>query len=370
MQIKKKIIFTVTNDLTYDQRMQRICSSIANAGFEVELVGRKLSNSIEINSTFNYKQTRLSCFFNKGKFFYLEYNIRLLIYLITQKFDAVCSIDFDTLLAGGIASKILGTKLIFDAHEHFTEVPEVTNRKYTKYIWHKIGKIFVPKANLCYTVGPELAKLLGGIYNNHFEVILNVPTSNKIEIDKTVNFEFDEPYILYQGALNKSRGLEQSIKAMHQIENILLVIAGEGDLSQQLKDLVIKEKLNHKVKFLGYIKPNVLKILTAQSKIGLNLLEHDGESYYYSLANKYFDYLQAGVPCLCANFPEYIAINKKYNCSILIDCNENLIAKAINQILSNDLEYDLLKKNALAASKFYNWSIEEPKLIELYQAIL
>lgn len=368
MQLKNKIIFTVTNDLNFDQRMQRICSTLSNAGYEVELVGRILPTSIELNTSLNFKQTRIKCIFKKGKLFYLEYNIRLIFYLLNQKFNTICSVDLDTLLAGGMVSKILNINLFFDAHEHFTEVPEVTNRKFTKYVWSKIAKIFIPKAKLCYTVGPALAQIFEELYNNKFEVILNVPIKNEPDSNNDISgYNINKPYILYQGALNKSRGLEQSILAIQQVENTLLVIAGEGDLSLELRDLVIKNNLENKVMFLGFIKPTELKKLTANAKIGLNLLEHNGESYYYSLANKFFDYLQAGVPCLCANFPEYIAINNQFNCCKLINCEVDTIAKEMSYLLNNEAVYSLLSKNALEASENYNWSVEKDKLLKMYE---
>lgn len=349
--------------------MQRICSSLANAGYEVELVGRKLLHSKPLRTDFNFKQTRLTCKINKGKLFYLEFNLRLLWYLLRQKTNAICAIDLDTILACGITATLNNNALVFDAHEHFTEVPEVTNRKITKTIWHLIGKIFVPKAKLCYTVGPQLAKLLGTIYKNHFEVIMNVPVL--VDAVVGVNKVDDENgYILYQGALNKSRGLEQSILAMHQVENIKLLIAGEGDLSNELRELVLKEKLENKVQFLGFVQPSDLKQLTVNAKVGLNLLEPNGLSYYYSLANKFFDYMQAGVPCICANFPEYNAIHEKYHCSVLIDCEVNEIAKAINELLSNQNTYQTLSKNCILASQNFNWDIEEAKLLNYYKQIL
>jgi glycosyltransferase involved in cell wall biosynthesis len=361
---KTKIIFCVTNDLSYDQRMQRICSSLA-VNYDVELVGRNLPNSKPLNLNYNFKQTRLTCKFNKGKFFYLEYNVRLFLYLLKQYSTAFCAIDLDTLFAVGLVSVLKQKTLVFDAHEHFTEVPEVTNRKVTQWIWNVIGKIFIPRSKLCYTVGPQLAYILGENYENKFEVIMNVPTLfDKVEKDDKVGRE--SSYIFYQGALNESRGLEQAILAMHQVENLQLWLAGEGDLSEQLRELVVKEKLQNKVIFLGYIQPENLKKLTMNAKIGLNLLAPNGLSYYYSLANKYFDYMQAGVPCICANFPEYIAINNMYHCSMLVNCNVDLIAQSINELLQNNILYETLKNNSLQASNYFNWSIEEQKLIGLY----
>jgi hypothetical protein len=47
-QILRKIYFTVTNDLVYDQRMQRICTSLAENDFDVVLIGRKLGHSLPL----------------------------------------------------------------------------------------------------------------------------------------------------------------------------------------------------------------------------------------------------------------------------------------------------------------------------------
>ncbi len=72
----KQIILTVTNDLSYDQRMQRISTTLVKIGYDVLLVGRKRSLSIPLK-TMPFEQKRLRCWFNKGKLFYIEYNIRL-----------------------------------------------------------------------------------------------------------------------------------------------------------------------------------------------------------------------------------------------------------------------------------------------------
>ena len=93
----KKIIFTVTNDLTYDRRMLRICTSLAKVGYEVFLVGRKIDNSQLFENQY-FKSKRFNLIFNKGKFFYVEYNIRLCIWLLFQRFDIICAIDLDTIL--------------------------------------------------------------------------------------------------------------------------------------------------------------------------------------------------------------------------------------------------------------------------------
>src|SRR5699024_7633575 len=109
------IYFTVTNDLSTDQRMHRITKALANAGYTVHLVGRKLPDSKPVHIE-NVYCHRLDLLFTKGKLFYLEYNIRLFWFLLFSQWDAVCSIDLDTISAAFTCALLKGKKRIYDAH--------------------------------------------------------------------------------------------------------------------------------------------------------------------------------------------------------------------------------------------------------------
>ncbi len=364
MAVSKKIIFTVTNDLTFDQRMQKICISLSNAGYEIELIGRQRSFSLPLSAEF-FKQTRLKCFFNKGKLFYLEYNLRLLAYLLFQKFDALCAIDLDTIVPVYIAGKMKGSKLIYDAHEYFTEVPEVIRRPSVKGIWEWVEKTFVPKFDLCYTVSPALAELFSKKHNRLFHIIRNVPL-----LDQTSSvLGHLTSTILYQGALNEGRGLEHLIEAMRDV-NAKLLLAGEGDLSDELRNLTVQLNLENKVEFCGFLKPTALKELTAKATIGINLLENKGLSYYYSLSNKFFDYIHAGIPQICIAFPEYKTINDKYEIALLVEtCSVVEIKEAIARLLGDDDLYKRLQKKCEVCARELNWQSEERKLVAFYDEL-
>ncbi|MES2622114.1 MAG: glycosyltransferase [Bacteroidota bacterium] len=362
-----KIILTVTNDLTYDQRMQRICRSLSSAGYEVELVGRKRHFSVPLNNE-PYKQTRLTCFFNKGKFFYIEYNVRLFFYLTFLNFEAACAIDLDTITPVFIIGRLKGAKLIYDAHEYFTEVPEVVRRPAIKKIWEWVERIFVPKFDLVYTVSGSLAELFSIKYSKQVHTIMNLPLSTH-----NASLLINHPpltTILYQGALNEGRGLEPLIEATKDID-AKLVLAGEGDLSDELRGLVKKLKLEEKVEFLGYVKPEELKKITSEASIGINLLENKGLSYYYSLSNKFFDYIQAGVPQVCIDFPEYRKLNDKHQVSVLVkDCSVNEIKRGIERLVNNKHLYIELQKKCEVCARILSWEQEEKKLISLYHELL
>lgn len=360
----KKIVFTVTNDLSYDQRMQKICRSLTKAGYSVKLVGRERKYSIPLTEE-PYEQKRLKCTFDSGKLFYAEYNIRLFIYLLFTSFDAACAIDLDTIAAVYFAGKLKFAKLAYDAHEYFTEVPEVIRRPLVKRTWQWVERTFVPGFDLIYTVSDGLAKLFTQKYNKPVHVIMNVPVTT----ESTVPVVKPEKYILYQGALNEARGLEHLVHAMREID-CKLKLAGEGDLSQYLRELVDLHSLETKVEFLGYVPPQKLKQITAAATIGINLLENKGLSYYYSLSNKFFDYINAGVPQVCIGFPEYKLLNDKYNVALLVkSCDEDEIKQQVKRLLMDKNLYNELQKNCEVCSRQLNWQVEEVKLLGLYEQL-
>lgn len=363
---KPTIIFTVINDLTYDQRMIRICKSLVRNNYKVLLVGRELTTSQPLQSQ-PYQQKRLNCFFQKGKFFYLEYNLRLLFFLWKNKFDAVGAVDLDTILPAYYVCRWKGKKMIYDAHEFFTEVPEVIERPLVKKVWEWVGSKTVPTCAYCYTVGHSLAEVLKKKYGTHFEVIRNMPEFCDLE---QVNSTSQKPIILYQGALNVGRGLEEMLEAMTEIHEAELWLAGEGDLSDFLRKKTIQLQIESKVKFLGYLLPEELKKITPQATIGINLLKNNSLNYYYSLANKTFDFVQAEVPAILMSFPEYQNLMKEKEVGVLIDdLKKETIVKAVNVLLQNVVFYKKLKSNCGEARKIWTWENEEKKLIEFYKGV-
>lgn len=356
-----RIVFTVTNDLTYDRRMQRICSSLAQNGNEVTLVGRELKQSLPIDLQ-KFKQERIKCWFTKGKLFYLEYNLRLLYFLYRFEADIYGAVDLDTIIPNVVMAKRKKKHCVYDAHEYFSEVPEVVGRPLVKRIWEWVADRYIPQVDLAYTVGDGLAEIFTDRYQTPFDTIRNVPIAPESYPPLK-----EGKYLLYQGALNMGRGLESLLEAMQEID-MPLKIAGEGDLSGQLRQQVKDLGVEDKVEFLGFVSPENLPSLTENAYLGLNLLENKGLSYYYSLANKCFDYIQSGVPAINMAFPEYVKLNEKFEISVLInEIKPYIISSAINDLLSDTQQYNILQQNCLEARKVFNWQQEEVRLLALYQ---
>lgn len=363
--MKKRIILTVTNDLVFDQRMQRICESLQKE-YAIELIGRLLPGSPAVD-TKPYLQTRLKCFFNKEFLFYAEFNLRLLFYLLRFPFDIVCGCDLDTLPAAVIAGKIKRKKIVYDAHEYFPESPELVNRKVVKKIWQLIEKAFVPLTDLQYTVCDSIAQLFIVKYKKPFEVIRNLPYYTFQENINAVNSRI----ILYQGAVNVGRGIKEMIAAMKLLPDFIFYIAGDGDILEDMKKYVRELQLQDKIKFTGKLKPHQLKQLTDEAFIGVNILENMGLSYYYSLGNKTFDYIQSDIPQVLISFPEYKKINNEYAIGVLVnDMDATTLTTAILSLKENPDEYKQIQLNCGCAAKDLCWENEEIKLRNFYKNLL
>ncbi len=363
----QKLIFAVTNDLTYDRRMYRICSTLAEAGADVTLIGRVLHTSKPFAPEL-FKGVRIKCWFHSGLRFYAEYNIRLFFWLLTHDYTIACACDLDTALPVRFASWIKRKKTVYDAHEYFTEVPEITARPVIKSIWSGIANLTIGGFDLRYTVGSCLAKLMGEKYQVPFDVIRNIPSEQ--QTSRATNPVASIKILLYQGAINEGRGLEAIINSISMLPGWEFWLAGEGDLTEQLKLQAAQDQVADRVRFLGWVHPNDLPDLMSQATLGINLREIGSLNDYNSLPNKFFDFIHAGLPSINMKYPEYEAINQQYECSYLINAvSINEICDAV-QLLDKDINLmNLLKANCIGAAKEFTWKNESTRLKTLYETL-
>ena len=354
---KQKIIVSVTNDLTTDQRAGKICNTLTELGYEVLLVGRYLKNSSPIQR--NYETKRFQLWFNKGPLFYANYNIRLFIFMFWYKPNTLWSNDLDALPCNFLYAKLKPVKLIFDSHEYFTEVPELINSPLKQHCWKALERFMLPKLKKVLTVSQSIANLYEKEYNINVQLLRNVPLLNK----KTTEVEnikvAGKKIIIYQGAINVNRGIEQMVLSMLHLENAILYIVGAGDISDKIKKLIETNHLSQKVSMLGRIPLEKLYNYTLQADLGLSLEEDKGLNYRFSLPNKLFDYIQAEIPVLVANLPEMEKLVKQYQVGEIIENHTpEHIASKIKSMLANEPQIAIWKANCKNAAQELNWETE------------
>jgi glycosyltransferase involved in cell wall biosynthesis len=360
----KRIIFTVTNDLVYDQRMIRICSSLVSAGYEVLLAGRTAKDSIPLAQQV-FQQKRLGTLFQKGKLFYAVFNLRIFFYLLFQKADLVCAIDLDTILPCYFISKLKNIPRVYDAHELFCEMKEIVTRPAVYKIWKRLERFTVPKFKRGYTVNTIIADEFKKMYAVDYGVIRSIAL-----LESFAPAVKTEKFILYQGAVNEGRSFETLIPAMQWVHAPLLIY-GDGNFMEQAKKLVEKHGLQQQVIFKGRVLPAELKNITRSAAVGITLFDDTGISNYYSLANRFFDYIHAGIPQLCVDYPAYREINNLYEVAVLVkDLSAENIARQLNNLFNDELLYKRLAGNCGKARLSLNWQEEEKKLVAFYKNLL
>lgn len=361
-----RIILCVTNDITTDQRIYRISSTLAGLPAEVSVVGVARPHSVPLAIPFASR--RLTLLFQSGPLFYAEFNVRLFFTLLVMKADVVVANDLDTLPAVFCASWLRGRKVIYDSHEYFTELPELVGRKCIKKIWEGIESLFLPRVKHSYTVSASIADAYEKKYGVKMEVIRNLPFKMRSFPEGNPMKKASENWIIYQGSLNMGRGLEVAIASMQYLTGTRLIIAGSGYLEKHLKELVSQSGLQDKVVFTGNLRPEQLMQYTIQADLGISLEENMGLNYYYALPNKLFDYIQARIPVLVSNLPEMVNIVLKYNIGRVAEVeNPKMLAGVMTEMLENFGLRMEWKKNLIRAAHELCWENEEQKLLEIYR---
>jgi glycosyltransferase involved in cell wall biosynthesis len=361
MPPKMRVLVTLSNDLVTDQRVQKVCNSLVEWGHEPVLIGRQLPQSLPLPK-WSFKAVRMKLFFQSGPLFYAELNLRLFLKLLVSSCDAIHANDLDTLLPAFIVSRIRNKQLVYDTHEYFTEVPELVKRPKVQAIWKRIESNIFPRLSKIVTVNESIASLYEQAYGKKLEVMRNIPRA--IQIQKKSRKELDLPessfiLILQGNGINIDRGGEEAVMMMHHLENALLLIAGSGDVIPELKKYVIEHQLENKVRFLNRMPYAELMTYTACSDLGLTLDKNTNINYRFSLPNKVFDYMHAGIPILASDLIEVKRIIEENNIGIIAkDHQPEYLASLVNQLIQDKTTQTIFKENCKKAAKYLIWDNE------------
>jgi len=359
------IVVSVINDLVTDQRVHKVCTSLQAAGYEVLLIGRRFRSSKPLRR--DYRIHRMRLLFNKSFLFYLEYNLRLCFYLLFVKADVFLSNDTDTLIANYLASAVRRKPLVFDAHEMMPDTPEVPSRHFVRSFWKGIEDRIFPKLKYCYTVCESIAEIYNKRYNIRMQVVRNIPFGENADTplpkEKTITAG-GKKIILYQGAVNRGRGIEWMIDAMPLLEEWIFIVIGDGDVMPAIREQVRRLALEDRVQLLGRVPFEALSAYTSQADIGPSLLENRGLSYYYSLPNRIFDFIRRNIPILATDFPEIRKIIESYQVGTLIDHYEpSYLAAVIREMATEGKQWP----GFVEANRELTWEHESEVLLKIME---
>lgn len=358
----KRIYLAVTNSLTYDQRMSRICTSLHENGYVIFLIGINRNTPLPDRP---YQQIRLTSIFKKGKLFYVENHIRLFFYLLFKKADLLVANDLDTALPIWLVSTIRRIPRLMDAHEYFTEMKEVMSRPIISGIWSTLATFLIPRFPIGYTVGTHIQNKMQDTYGVKYDLVRNVPVKRQ----HLTRVEAAEPFLLYQGAVNEGRGFEILIPAMKYIP-YRLVICGDGNFMEKLKSLIQKEGVANRVELTGMIPPDELRTYSLAASLGVFFPDQEGANQFLALPNKFFDNVEACLPQITFRYPEYVKINTEFQVAVLVDeRGPTKIAEVICQLMENPIRRADMSNACRLAREKYCWQNEQEQLLTVYNRV-
>ncbi len=366
----KRVVLSVTNDLVFDQRVAKMCNSLQEIGCEVTLIGRELPHSPPINR--NYKTIRMKLLFKQGALFYACFNIRLFWLLLFTKADVYHSNDLDTLLPNYLVSKIKNKPLIYDTHEYFLGVPEIQNRPFVKKVWSTIEHFIFPKLKTIITVNNSIADLYKKDYGKELLVVRNIPPRKEvkqIKERKDLNIPSDKKIVILQGAgINVDRGAEELLEALALSQDLVLYIVGTGDVLPKLKQRASKQDLKGKVFFIGRVPYEEMMQYTFNADVGVTLDKDTNINYRFSLPNKIFDYMKAGIPVLASNLKEVANIVNTYNVGVVISNHSpKTILNGIHEAIAKK---EIYGSNGKKAIETISWDNDVEKVKNVYKKII
>jgi glycosyltransferase involved in cell wall biosynthesis len=352
----------------------RIAETVSRLDCDIMIIGRESGDCCNIN-TIPFKTKRFRMIFRRGFLFYKFYNIRLFFHLIFNRYDVLVANDLDTLLPNFIISELKRLPLVYDSHEYFTGVPEVQNRPFIKWVWKSIEKLIFPHLKHVMTVSDSIATQYEGEYGVRPITVRNCSRKADQIIPFTreeLGVSHDHILLILQGTgINVDRGGEELIEAISTTERVSLFIVGSGDMLPDMKGKVLKLNLSQRVTFIPKLPWEEMMRYTKTADAGFSLDKDTNLNYRFSLPNKLFDYLAAGIPVIAGSLPEISQIVNEYKCGIIIpEVTPQEICMAINELKDKPGLMAELKRNAVIASESVNWEKESTKVIVFYNNVL
>jgi glycosyltransferase involved in cell wall biosynthesis len=377
------ITMLVLNNLTNDPRVHKEAKTLANAGHHVTVIALWKPGLPEIGTMHNYQviRVRLRTREWRGSVFapmvkYIEYAIQVWRLVAKQPAHIIHANDANTLPASWLASKRVGAQLIYDAHELETGREFQTTRlsNIYRYLWACPERAFIRRARAVITVSEGIAGELERLYHIPRPLVLrNCPEIQNLYKPSRLREELSIPphlkIALYQGSVSEGRGIRTFLEAIQLLPEVAGVVLGEGPLLPALQ-AQIQNGNWQRVYLPGKVPMDTIPSHLASADLGIVLTENICRSYYLSLPNKLFEYIQSGIPVIASDLPEIARIVKEYEVGELVNPQDpRAIAAGIRRLLEEPNRYAITKANARKAATILNWDVEKTNLIGLYQEI-
>lgn len=369
-----KICMVVFTDLPFDYRVYREAASLQAAGHDVTVISTRFrpeplpdaweSIDVRLIDIDRDQSLRLSYprFWRKAGAMARDVHA-----------DVYHAHDLDAFWPAARAARHHRAALVYDSHELFCEQSSLVQRPAIAYVWRQIERRLIGQADQVITVGHAIAQRLQEAYDlpQIPTVLRNVPLYRKPVashyLRERLRIPAADPVVLYQGGYLTDNGLAEQIQAMQQVATGHLVLLGSGPTEATLREVTRQSELEERVHFLPRVPFQALHEVTCSADLGLCIIKPTGRSFAWSMPNKLFEYMMAGLPVLAGDTPEIRRVIEATDAGLIVDpLDSDAITAALAQLLSDPGRRDEYAAAARFAARRNCWEVESQGLLELY----
>ncbi|MBT4864790.1 MAG: glycosyltransferase [Planctomycetaceae bacterium] len=297
-----------------------------------------------------------------------EWMLRILLGLLGRSVECVNCHSLSVLPLAVVIKLFWRTRLIYDTHELETESASVSGIR--KRVAKVVERCLIRFCDNVIVVGDSIAEWYRDAYGlSNVSVVRNKPiltTTHQPDernlLKEALNLEPSDRLFLYQGILERGRGLEILLDAFeHHGSQNHFVAMGYGSWEPLIRERA--ERCSN-IHFHPAVSPQELGKYTVCADVGLCLIEDCCLSYRYCLPNKLFEYLAAGLPTLISNLPDMVRVIEGSGCGWIVEPNSGSVSAVVNGITP-----EVLAEKAQAARNHrqeFTWEEEERTLIAVY----
>jgi glycosyltransferase involved in cell wall biosynthesis len=223
-----------------------------------------------------------------------------------------------------------GARLVYEPHELETET--AGSKGLRRVAARLTERHFVTRADLIITVSETIAEWYRTTYGRpDIAVVRNIPSGMQSHahprgprLRERLGIADDAIVFLYQGGLWPNRLIDVYLTAFRDMPlQCHLVFMGAGELAPMIREASRKTPRIH---YLPAVPPAEVLDFTCGADVGLCGVDPVCLSYRYSLPNKIFEYLAAGVPFVAYPLPELVRLVDRYGCGDIVEGPDQLRA--------------------------------------------
>ncbi|WP_035177823.1 glycosyltransferase [Alkalihalobacterium bogoriense] len=366
---RKKVVHITTVHHPLDPRIYyKQCQSLAKAGYDITLIAPESEDDIP-----NLGVEVISIKKSKNRLFRML-GTTFQAFKMAKKIKADYYHFHDPeLLLVGFLLKRKSNVVIYDIHEDYeTSILQKTYiakplRTFIAKAYRFVEKVLTRKMEICLAEKYYAEKYPQGV------CILNYPIINEKLVNREPIASEIEDKVIYTGNVTKDRGALYHAK-LPKIDPLLTVYI-YGKCSEALANEMFAVVSPNKDKLViegieQYVPKDIIdEGYSSQCWLAGLALFPPTDHYMKKELTKFFEYMTAGIPIVCSDFPVWNEFIETYSCGITVNpYNDKEIKEALEFLRMNKDEAIQLGQNGKKAIiKKLNWTVQERHLLEWYE---